>query len=119
MTRNAPRRAPRSVTCFKSHPTSRRCRIRGDLSFPATKIVVLAESAVLPTGVAELIRLTLGALIQDRNRRYDIHQVGLFHSFAVTEPPWPIYPTRGRAQHGGPVCFEWADINGEITSREL
>jgi glycosyltransferase involved in cell wall biosynthesis len=48
---------------------------------------------VLPTSVAEITRLIFGHLIANHPEEFNLLQVGLFHSHAVTKPFWPIQAT--------------------------
>src|SRR5439155_22909107 len=49
------------------------------------KILIVTDSAVLPTGMAETTRLVFGNLLEKYPETYDIHQIGWFHCYAVTE----------------------------------
>jgi hypothetical protein len=57
------------------------------------RILIVTDSVVLPPGMAEATRLIFGELLDSYPEQYEIHQVGLFHCYAVTRPRWPIHPT--------------------------
>jgi glycosyltransferase involved in cell wall biosynthesis len=83
-----------------------------------TRILIITDSAVLPTGLAETTRLIFGNLLALYPDQYDLHHIGLFHCYAVTETLWPIYPTRLDLQSGS-ARFDPADKYAQITFREL
>ena len=84
-----------------------------------TKILIVGESPVAPTGMAEVIRLIFGTLLDRFAGRYELHQVALFHSHSVTAPRWPVYSTKGATIKDGIPLFQINDAYGEITFREV
>lgn len=58
-----------------------------------TRILIVTDSPVLPSGMAETTRLIFGALLRNYPSLYDVQQVGLFHYYAVTEVSWAVHPT--------------------------
>jgi hypothetical protein len=84
-----------------------------------TKILIVSESPSAPTGMGEVVRLIFGTLLDRYGGHYDLHQVGLFHAYSVATPMWPLYPTKGATDKAGTPLFLIADVNGEITFREL
>src|SRR5437660_1727640 len=83
------------------------------------KILIITESPILPTGMAEVIRLIFAALLDKYPDQYEFHQVGLFHSYAVTKPRWPVYPTKGGKDKDGRLFFLTDDLNGQRTFQEI
>jgi glycosyltransferase involved in cell wall biosynthesis len=59
-----------------------------------TKILIVSDSAVLPTARGETIRLIFKTLLSRFKDEYEIQQIGLNHTLAVTLPFWPIIPTK-------------------------
>ena len=92
---------------------------RSPMSQKKTKILIVSESPIAPTGMGEVVRLIFGTLLDRYPGHYDLHQVGLFHGCSVATPSWPVYPTRGATDKAGTPLFLVADVNGEITFREL
>ena len=86
---------------------------------PRTKILIIADSPVLPTGIAETIRLIFRALLDNYGDRYELHQIGLGHCLAVTEPQWPVYPTKTVKRKDGEVSLADADLVGQKTFQEI
>ena len=80
-----------------------------------TKILIVGDSPILPTGVAEVIRLIFGTLFDKYLDHYEIHQVGLWHSYAVATPRWPVYPTKHRQDESGKFLFQNDDRDGQQT----
>lgn len=77
--------------------------IFGAVSRHKVRILIVSDSPILSTGMAETVRLIFGSLMDQYPESYEIHQIGLFHSYAVATPRWPIYPTRGGiGAHGRP-----------------
>lgn len=83
------------------------------------KILIVTESAILPTGMAEVIRLIFETIVDNYPNQYELHQVGLFHSHAVTKPRWPVYPTKGGTDKDGRVFFLTDDLYGQRTFLEV
>src|SRR5438128_218404 len=69
------------------------------------KILIVTDSAVLPSGMAETTRLIFGNLLARHRAEYDIQQIGLFHCYAVTEPQWTIHPTLMTRDRSGNFQF--------------
>lgn len=86
---------------------------------PRIKLLIVGDSPILPTGMAEVIRLTFGALLDKYPDHYDLHQLGLWHSHAVTTPRWPVYPTTHRRDKAGNFFFRTDDMDGQQTFKEL
>jgi glycosyltransferase involved in cell wall biosynthesis len=80
-----------------------------------TKILIVTDSPVLPTGLAETTRLIFGGLLERHPEDYEVHQIGLFHCYAVTSPKWPVYPTRRIKDGHGKLNFEPGDSHAEKT----
>ncbi len=79
------------------------------------RILVVSHSAVLYTGTAEVVRLIFTPLMKEFPGRYLVHQVGLLHFSAVTQPSWPITPTRTLRKDDGSSILDPADVHGEFT----
>lgn len=69
-----------------------------------TRILIVTDSAVMPTGLAETTRLIFSTLLDKYPERYELHQVGICHCYAVTKQRWPIYPTMAVK---GPNGLRW------------
>jgi len=83
------------------------------------RILVVTDSAVLPSGMAETTRLVFENLLALYPDLYEIHQIGWFHCYAVTEPKWPVHATAlGRDTQGRP-CFDPADRYAQRTFFKL
>ena len=80
-----------------------------------TKILIVTDSPVLPTGYAETTRLIFSNLLTKYPDRYEIHQLGLFQCYAVTTPQWPIYPTVTFKSRQGKLDFVPEDKYGQKT----
>lgn len=80
-----------------------------------TRILIVTDSPVLPSGMAETTRLIFSTLLDRYPREYDLHQVGLFHCYAVTPPRWPIYPTIAARGRDGLLRFVPEDKYGQKT----
>ncbi|MDA1278018.1 MAG: glycosyltransferase [Verrucomicrobia bacterium] len=88
----------------------------------AAKILIVTDSAALPSGMAETTRLIFEGLLDQFPHSYEIHQIGLFHCYAVTKPRWPIYATRAFTAPDGQVGFAQDDqyaqkTFGKVTAR--
>ncbi|PYJ82484.1 MAG: hypothetical protein DME22_18595 [Verrucomicrobia bacterium] len=86
---------------------------------PKTKILIVSESPVLPTGIAETTRLIFGNLLDNHSDRYELHQIGLYHSLAVAEPKWPIYATKTVEGKDGETFLAPDDLHGQKTFQEI
>ncbi len=80
-----------------------------------TRILIVTDSPVLPSGLAETTRLLFEALLDRYPEVYELHQVALFHCYAVTTPRWPVYPTEAGRTADGQVCFAPDDRYGQKT----
>jgi glycosyltransferase involved in cell wall biosynthesis len=60
-----------------------------------------------------------GTLLDRYPGQYELHQVALFHSHAVAEPRWPLYLTRSAKDDAGTPVFLIADVDGQMTFREV
>ncbi len=78
------------------------------------KILIVGDSPVLPTGVAETTRLIFGNLLRVFPGAYDIRQVGLFHCYAVTDLLWPVQAT-ALLEANGTGRFDPGDQYGQRT----
>ena len=78
-----------------------------------TRILIVTDSPVLPTGMAEATRLIFGGLLAKYPEHYDLHQLGLFQCYAVTTPQWPVYPTMTFKNRQGKLEFSPEDKYGE------
>lgn len=83
------------------------------------KILLLAHSPALPTGMAEMVRLIFETLLAQYPDAYEIEQVGLVHTFAVSALQWPIHPTRTVLLANGELDLDPCDANGEKTLPEV
>ena len=83
------------------------------------RILIVTHSAVLFTGMAEVIRLIFTSLIQRFPGKYVIEQLGLLHMAAVCQPPWPIYATRVTRGHDGVQRLDPNDILGQQSLPEV
>ncbi len=70
-----------------------------------TRILIVTESPVLPSGMAETTRLIFPTLLDRYPQGFELHQLGLFHCYAVATPRWPIYPTQAAKGPDGPLRF--------------
>ncbi len=86
-----------------------------DFMSQPTKIMLVTDSPVLPSGLGETTRLIFSTLIDKYPQQYELHQIGLFHCYAVTTPRWPIYPTMARKGPDGQLQFDPEDKYGEQT----
>lgn len=59
---------------------------------PKTKILIVAENPALPTGSAEIVRCIFEGLIKKYPDAYELSQLSVVHSIAVTDPKWPVHP---------------------------
>lgn len=84
-----------------------------------TKILIVTDSHILPTGLAETTRLLFGTLLELYPNDYDVCQIGLFHCYAVTEPKWPIYSTALLRDAGGRTSFDPTDRYAQKTFFKL
>jgi glycosyltransferase involved in cell wall biosynthesis len=84
-----------------------------------TKILIVGDSPILPTGMAEVIRLIFNALLDKYPDHYDVHQVGLWHSHAVATPRWPVHPANHRRDKDGNFFFHMDDKEGQQTFKQL
>jgi glycosyltransferase involved in cell wall biosynthesis len=80
-----------------------------------TKILVVTDSPILPSGLAETTRLIFGNLLRKYAEEYEVHQLGLFQCYAVTKPLWPVYPTMTVKDRNGKLDFVPGDKYGEKT----
>jgi glycosyltransferase involved in cell wall biosynthesis len=69
--------------------------------------------------MAETTRLIFETLLAAYPDYYEVYQVGLFHCYAVTEPKWPIYPTKTVKNQLGQNDFSPCDRFGQETFREV
>ena len=80
-----------------------------------TKILIITDSPILPTGLAETTRLIFGGLLERHPEEYEIHQIGLSQCYACTTPKWPVYPTRTVKDARGKLNFAPDDRHAEKT----
>ncbi len=80
-----------------------------------TKILVVTDSPILPSGLAETTRLIFGSLLKRYPEQYEVHQLGLFQCYAVTTPQWPVYPTMTFKNRQGKLDFVPEDKYGQKT----
>jgi glycosyltransferase involved in cell wall biosynthesis len=83
------------------------------------KILLLAHSPALPSGMAEMIRLIFETLLGEYPDTYELQQIGLVHTFAVSVPRWPIHPTRTVRLNNGDLDLDQTDAHGEKTLAEI
>ena len=80
-----------------------------------TKILIVTDSPILPTGQAETTRLIFNNLLAKYPDQYEVHQVGLFQCYAVTQPHWPVHPTMTFKNRDGKLEFVREDKYGQKT----
>ena len=80
-----------------------------------TRILIVTDSPVLPSGMAETTRLNFSTILDRYPQKYELHQIGLFHCYAVTTPRWPIYPTMTAKGADGQLRFVAEDKYGQRT----
>src|SRR6266446_5572779 len=83
------------------------------------RILIVTDSPLLPTGLAETTRLIFCNLIRKYPEFYDLHQIGLFHCYAVTQPSWPIHPTKTMKDVDGKLLFAPEDKYAQRTFSRL
>lgn len=72
---------------------------------PKTKILIVAESPALPTGSAEMVRSIFEGLTKEHPEAYELTQICLADSFAVTYPKWPVHSiTMAKEKNGDFQC---------------
>jgi glycosyltransferase involved in cell wall biosynthesis len=69
--------------------------------------------------MAETTRLIFSTLQRDFPGEYELHQIALFHCYAVTAPEWPVYPTRAGKGADGNFRFLPEDKYGQKTFPEI
>lgn len=69
--------------------------------------------------MAETTRLIFDSLKAHYPNTYEISQIGMFHISAVTQPSWPIYPTKTVTRSDGRVDLDITDLHGEKTFEEV
>jgi glycosyltransferase involved in cell wall biosynthesis len=79
------------------------------------KILIVTDSPALPSGIAETTRLIFGGLMDRYPEAYELHQVGLFHCYAVTQPRWPVYPTMTMKDRDGKLLITPEDKYAQKT----
>lgn len=79
------------------------------------KILIVTDSPILPTGLAETTRLVFSNLQAKYPDQYELHQLGLFQCYAVTNPQWPVYPTMTVKDRQGKLDFVPEDKYGQKT----
>ena len=84
-----------------------------------TKVLIVAHSVVMYTGSAEVVYNIFRPFLNQAVPQLDIRQIGLLHTSAVRQCPWPIIPTK-TINHGENQSFDPRDLEGEITiDREI
>lgn len=83
------------------------------------RILILTHSPALPSGMAETTRLIFEALQVEYPDAYEIQQIGLVHTFAVSAPKWKIHPTRTVRMASGELELDKNDAHGEKTLPDL
>lgn len=84
-----------------------------------TKLLVITDSSLLSSGLAETTRLTFLTLLKKYLEHYDVEQLGLWHVHAVTTPSWPIHPTKMEVLDDGRATLTVTDRFGEESSPDL
>jgi len=84
-----------------------------------TRVLIVSHSAVLFSGMAEVVRLIFMGLTRRFPGHYIIEQVGLCHVSAVTSPEWPITSTRVLRTSAGETKLDPEDLHGHITVPEV
>lgn len=59
-----------------------------------TRLLLVTDSAVASTGMAECTRLVFKALLSQYPGTYEVVQLGINQTHAICHTPWPIQPTR-------------------------
>jgi glycosyltransferase involved in cell wall biosynthesis len=80
-----------------------------------TKILIVTDSPILPTGLAETTRLIFANLLAQYPEHYEVHQLGLSQCYAVTTPQWPVHPTMTFKNREGKLDFVPEDKYGQKT----
>ncbi|MCG8576373.1 MAG: hypothetical protein MI810_15910, partial [Flavobacteriales bacterium] len=83
------------------------------------KILIVTDSHVLPTGLAETTRLLFDSLRKYHPDIYEIEQIGLFHCYAVCQPSWKIHPTKLIRGPGSQFTFDEGDKYGAKTYKKV
>lgn len=83
------------------------------------RTLIVSHSAVLYSGVAEVVRQIFSSIIQAFPNRYTVEHVGLLHPSAVPQVPWPIAPTRLVHSTNGSVALDPNDLFGELTVPDI
>jgi glycosyltransferase involved in cell wall biosynthesis len=69
--------------------------------------------------MAEVIRVIFESLLSKYPQRYELCQVGLYHSYSVSKPAWQIYPTRHVRYGKDKFSYPIEDQFGQCTVREV
>lgn len=80
-----------------------------------TKILIVTDSAAMPTGMAEVTRLIFEGLMRFYPDQYEIEQLGLNHIYAVHEPKWKVHATKTSS----PGKLDESDRAGEKSFHEV
>jgi glycosyltransferase involved in cell wall biosynthesis len=82
------------------------------------KILIISDSAALPGAQAEIIRNIFDVLLNQYPDLYEIHQIGLRHTYAVAIPRWIIQPTKTIQGCDSKLSLDPADYYGQLTFSE-
>src|SRR5690349_19276225 len=80
------------------------------------RILIVSDSPCLPTGLAETTRIIFSTLLDLYPDCYELHQVALFHCYAVTSLRWPVYPTEALTTSSNEFEFAADDKYGQRTA---
>lgn len=79
------------------------------------RILVITDSPTLPTGQAETTRLIFSSLLAKYPQDYEVHQIGLFQCYSVTQSTWPVHSTMTFKNREGKLDFTPEDKYGQKT----
>jgi len=71
------------------------------------------------TGTAEVLRNIFIPLLESFGNCLEILQLGLHHTSAVIEAPWPIVPTKAKSSGSNASRQDLADLHGLLSLPSL
>ena len=83
------------------------------------RILIITDSPALPSGLAETTRLIFENLLDQYPGAYELHQIALFHCYAMTQPRWQIYPTATGRNRQGEIVLAPDDRYGQKSFARL
>ena len=81
------------------------------------KILIVGDSPCIGSGMAEVLRLLFGRLIERYPGKYIINQIALQHIYAIAAPKWSLYPTKTIEGNAG-LKFDENDYWGNLSILE-